>query len=208
MGSADGYNHELPAHLVRISQPFYLGTCEVTQAQWQEVMENAPSHFMGDPNLPVENVSWDDVQEFIHRLNERENHTEYRLPTEAEWEYAARAGSTMAYSFGDDSVRLGEYAWYAENSGGRSHVVGQLEPNAWGLYDMHGNIWEWVQDWYAEYLSEMLTDPYGPASGSFRVFRGGSWNNRARYCRSSFREGDVPDHRGNDLGFRLLKTVP
>src|SRR5262249_24141391 len=153
MGSADGYGDERPVHTVRISQPFYLGQYAVTQGQWQAVMGSNPSQFTGDPNRPVETVSWEDVQEFIRRLHAREGGATYRLPTEAEWEYAARAGSTTAYGFGDDPRQLSEYAWYSENAGRQTHPVGQLKPNAWGLYDMHGNVWEWVQDWYGPYTA-------------------------------------------------------
>ena len=143
MGSDAGGSREQSAHRIEISQAFYLGKYEVTQAQWKDVMGKNPSGFKGD-NRPVEEVSWEDVQEFIRRLNAREQGVTYRLPTEAEWEYAARAGSTTAYSFGDDTLQLGEYAWYWENADGTTHPVGQLKPNAWGLYDMHGNVWEWV----------------------------------------------------------------
>ena len=150
MGSEKGYADEKPQHRVTISRPFYLGKYEVTQAQWEAVMGNNPSRFDGRNN-PVEQVSWEDVRVFIARLNAHEGHTRYRLPTEAEWEYAARAGSTSAYSFGDDAARLGQYAWYGDNSGKTTHPVGQKLPNAWGLHDMHGNVWEWVQGWYGDY---------------------------------------------------------
>ena len=132
MGSTDGDDDERPVHTVRISQPFYLGVHTVTQGQWEAVMGNNPSHFKGDPNRPVETVSWEDVQEFIGQLNAREGHTRYRLPTEAEWEYAARAGSTTAYCFGDDPRRLGEYAWYDENAGGQTHPVGHTAAECLG----------------------------------------------------------------------------
>jgi hypothetical protein len=135
MGSTKGDSDERPVHAVTISTPFYLGKHEVTQAQWEEVMRNNPSRFTGDPNRPVEQVSWEDVQAFIRKLNEKEGGTKYRLPTEAEWEYAARAGSTTAYSFGDDRGQLGEYGWYWDNSDKKTHPVGQLKPNVWGLYD-------------------------------------------------------------------------
>jgi len=207
MGSTDGRDNEQPVHTVHISQPFYLGMHAVTQGQWEAVMGNNPSHFTGDLNRPVERVSWEDAQAFIGRLNTREGHTQYRLPTEAEWEYAARAGSTTAYCFGDDSRRLGEYAWYDENAGGQTHPVGALQPNAWGLYDMHGNVWEWVQDWYGEYAAEAVTDPQGPAAGASRVIRGGGWNYDARYCRSAFRRRRAPGVRSDYLGFRLLRTA-
>jgi formylglycine-generating enzyme required for sulfatase activity len=208
MGSTDGDGDERPVHTVRISQPFYLGIHAVTQGQWEAVMGTNPSRFTGDPNRPVEQVSWEDAQAFIGRLNAREGHTRYRLPTEAEWEYAARAGSTAAYYFGDDSRRLGEYAWYGENAGGQTHPVGTLQPNAWGLYDMYGNVWEWVQDWYGEYTAEPVTDPQGPAAGSVRVIRGGSWDSDARNCRSAGRAPIAPGTRSDDLGFRLLRTAP
>jgi formylglycine-generating enzyme required for sulfatase activity len=207
MGSTDGDDDERPVHTVRISQPFYLGVHAVTQDQWEAVMGNNASEFAGDPNRPVETVSWEDVQEFIGRLNAREGHTLYRLPTEAEWEYAARAGSTTAYCFGDDSRRLGEYAWYRANAGGQTHPVATLQPNAWGLYDMHGNVWEWVQDWYGEYAAESVTDPQGPASGSDRVLRGGGWGAGAGDCRSADRYHVAPGRRTDHLGFRLLRTA-
>jgi formylglycine-generating enzyme required for sulfatase activity len=217
MGSTDGDNDERPVHTVRISQPFYLGVHTVTQGQWEAVMGNNPSRFRGDrftgdPNRPVETVSWEDVQTFISRLNAREGHTQYRLPTEAEWEYAARAGSTTAYCFGDDNRwfrrRLGEYAWYSANAGGQTHPVGTRQPNAWGLYDMYGNVWEWMQDWYGEYAAGPVTDPQGPAAGSGRVIRGGSWGTGARICRSASRYNDAPGYRNGHLGFRLLRTAP
>jgi formylglycine-generating enzyme required for sulfatase activity len=207
MGSTDGHDDERPVHTVRISQPFYLGIHAVTQGQWEVVMDN-PSRFTGDPNRPVERVSWEDVQAFISRLNAREGRTLYRLPTEAEWEYAVRAGSTTAYCFGDHSHRLGEYAWYSENASGQTHPVGTRQPNVWGLYDMHGNVWEWVQDWYGKYTAEPVTDPQGPASGSFRVVRGGSWRDDARLGRSAYRDDGAPGTRVDILGFRLLRTAP
>jgi len=207
MGSTTGDSDERPVHQVTISQPFYLGKYEVTQAQWQAVMGQNPSLFQGDPNLPVEQVWWDDVQEFIRKLNAKEGHTKYRLPTEAEWEYAARAGTTTAYSFGDDATRLGEYAWYKGNAGERTHPVGKLKPNPWGLYDMHGNVWEWVQDWYQRYQSEAVTDPQGPDLGTHRSRRGCAWNNAAEVCRSTNRYSS-PGYRDDFLGFRLLQTAP
>jgi formylglycine-generating enzyme required for sulfatase activity len=208
MGSTSGDEDERPVHAVRISKPFYLGTNEVTQDQWEMLMGNNPSQFKGNAKLPVETVSWEEVQRFIDKLNTREGGTKYRLPTEAEWEYAARAGSTTAYSFGDDSSQLGKYAWFADNAGKTTHPVGQLQPNAWGLYDMHGNVWEWVQDWYGKYAAEPVTDPQGPAAGSCRVFRGGSWSPGAGYCRSATRRRYAPGYRVDPLGFRLLRTAP
>jgi formylglycine-generating enzyme required for sulfatase activity len=212
MGSEKSFERanddETPAHRVTISQPFYLGKYEVTQSQWVSVMGDNPSKFNGQNN-PVENVSWDDVQEFIWKLNEKEGTGKYRLPTEAEWEYAARAGTTSTYSFGDDEGFWGfyarRYAWYGANSGETTHPVGQKKPNPWGLYDMHGNVWEWVQDWYGKeyYAGSPATDPRGPSLGSYRVIRGGGWNINAGYCRSAYRRNNTPDNRGNSLGFRL-----
>jgi formylglycine-generating enzyme required for sulfatase activity len=201
----DASDDETPQHRVRISKPFYLGTYEVTQAQWTAVMGNNPSKYKGRSN-PVEQVSWDDIQVFIQRLNQKEGHTRYRLPTEAEWEYAARAGTESTYSFGDDARELGKYAWYDENyRSGSTHPVGQKQPNAWGLYDMHGNVWEWVQDWYGDryYSDSPDTDPKGPSSGSYRVLRGGGWYFSAQYCRAAFRDFNSPDIRYYYVGFRL-----
>jgi formylglycine-generating enzyme required for sulfatase activity len=209
MGSndSDAYDDEKPVHTVRITQPFYLGKHEVRQGQWQAVMGNNPSRFTGDPNRPVENVSWDDVQEFIRRLNAREGGAIYRLPTEAEWEYAARAGTTTRWSFGDEASQLGRYAWYDGNARGQTHPVGQLQPNPWGLYDMHGNVWEWVQDWYGGYASGTAVDPAGPSSGLGRVYLGGGWFTPARYCRSAGRGSVAPGKRIDSLGFRLLRVA-
>ena len=207
MGSNNGLDSEKPVHRVRISKAFYLGKYEVTQGEWQAVMGNNPSRFRGAVNLPVEQVSWDEVQAFIRTLNEREGGARYRLPTEAEWEYAARAGSTTAYSFGDHPGQLGDYAWYGNNGGGQTHPVGQKKPNSWGLYDMYGNVWEWVQDWYGAYRADAVTDPSGPPSGSARVIRGGGWFPGAGDCRSAVRNFAGPGDRRGYLGFRLLRTA-
>jgi formylglycine-generating enzyme required for sulfatase activity len=205
---SDAYDNEKPVHTVRLTQPFYLGKYEVTQGQWQAVMGNNPSSFTGDTNRPVENVSWDDVQEFIRRLQAREGGATYRLPTEAEWEYAARAGTTTRWSFGNEASQLGRYAWYEGNAGGQTHPVGQLQPNPWGLYDMHGNVWEWVRDRYGPYTSGgTAVDPTGPSSGLDRVLRGGSWGITARRCWSANRISDAPDNRHGALGFRLLRMA-
>ena len=206
MGSADGEDRERPVHRVRISRPFSLGRYAVTQGQWQSVMGSNPSRFPGDAQRPVERVSWEDVQEFIGRLNALEPGQPYRLPTEAEWEYAARAGTTTAYSFGDDAAPLGQYAWYDGNAGS-THPVGQRKPNAWGLYDMHGNVWEWVEDWYGAYEAAPAVDPQGPAAGARRVFRGGGWIYDAGACRSACRASAVPGYRDGILGVRLLRTA-
>jgi formylglycine-generating enzyme required for sulfatase activity len=197
-----GAKGTVPAHTVTISKPYYIGKYEVTQEQWYAVMGNNPAYFPERKN-PVERVSWDDAQEFIKRLNQKEGHNRYRLPTEAEWEYAARAGSASAYSFGDDTGQLVRYAWYGVNSGNKTHPVGQKEPNAWGLYDMYGNVIEWVQDWYGEYPRKDVTDYSGPSSGSRRVRRGGGWDYDAESCRSAIRIYDSPGYRYVNLGFRL-----
>jgi len=155
--------------------------------------------------------SWNDTQKFIRQLNAKEGGGKYRLPTEAEWEYAVRAGTTTAYSFGDDASKLGEYAWYDGKAGGGTHPVGQLKANGWGLHDMHGNVWEWVQDWYGRYTAatagDLAVDLPGPAEGAFRAFRGGSWRNNTRDCRSSFRVNDDPGFRSPVVGFRVLRAV-
>lgn len=205
MGAEGGEADERPMHQVTITQPFYLGKYEVTQAQWQAVMGINPSFFSTSPNSPVESVWWTDVQAFIKKLNEMEGQALYRLPTEAEWEYAAHAGTTTAYSFGDATQQLGDYAWYKANAGGQTHPVGQLKPNAWGLYDMQGNVWEWVQDWYGKYHSEAVQDPQGPASGTHRMRRGGGWNNVAKACRVTNRYS-VVGFRDDFIGFRLLRV--
>jgi len=207
MGSHDGPDDEQPLHTVHISKPFYLGRYEVTQGQWQIIMEHNRSRFQGDATLPVERVSWEDVQEFLPRLNAKEGTSTYRLPTEAEWEYAARAGTTTVYSFGNDARQLGEYAWYRKNSGDQTHPVGQKKPNAWGLYDMHGNVWEWVQDWYGAYSAGAVVDPAGPSAGSDRVRRGGSWYDLASSSRSAYCYEAAPNRRIVNVGFRLLKMV-
>ncbi len=173
-----------------VSSSFYLGKYEVTQKQWEAVMGNNPSNFKG-PDLPVEEVSWNDAQAFIKNLNEKEGKNVYRLPSEAEWEHAARAGSNGAWCFGDDESLLVQYAWYDKNSGNTTHPVGKLKPNAFGLYDMHGNVYEWCED----------------ADGSVRVLRGGSWNFGAGNCRSVYRYWYDPGCRLLNLGFRVL-AVP
>ncbi len=208
-----GGKDEKPRHKVTISKAFFIGRYEVTQEQWMAVMGSKPSKFQARKK-PVEQVSWDDVQEFIRKLNRKEGTDRYRLPTEAEWEYAARAGSEDAYCYGDDpdAEQLHKYAWYDKNSGRKTKTVGKLKPNAWGLYDMHGNVWEWCQDLYdSEYDSEYYanspsTNPKGPSSGSYRVFRGGSWLNSAWECRSAHRYYYSPDARSYSRGFRLARS--
>jgi formylglycine-generating enzyme required for sulfatase activity len=191
---------------VTISQPLYLGKYTVTQAQWLAIMETNPSRFPGADH-PVESVTWDDVQEFIRTLNAREGGSTYRLPTEAEWEYAARAGANTAYCFGSNASLLDAYAWYAANARGTTHPVGQRQPNAWGLYDMHGNVWEWVQDWYGTYPAAPVRDPQGPSTGSHRVRRGGGWHSDARECSAAYRSIIKAGDRYSTLGFRLLRIA-
>ncbi len=203
--------HGYPQHEVTMSQPFYLQTTQVTQGQWQEVMEDNPSKSIDcGENFPVESVSWNDVQEFIRRLNWQECHDKHRLPTEAEWEYACRAGTTTEYSFGDDVSKLNEYAWYSDNSEMKTHPVRQKKPNAWGLYDMHGNVLEWVEDdWHENYDGapddgRAWVDKPRDAD---RVLRGGSWYFGARSCRSAYRNYRWPDLGRSLVGFRLSRSV-
>ena len=195
---------------VTISRGFGMSKYEVTQAQYKAVMGSSPSRFKGD-NKPVEQVSWHDAVSYCAKLTGKEKAAgrlpmgyEYRLPTEAEWEYACRAGTTTLFSFGDDESQLGEYAWYKANSGGTTHPVGQKKSNGWGLYDMHGNVLEWCQDWSGNYPGGSVTDPQGPTTGPQRVRRGGHWYDGARFCRSEHRDGYGPGIRGNRLsvGFR------
>jgi uncharacterized repeat protein (TIGR02543 family) len=202
---------EGPVHHVNIGKVFYIGKYEVTQKQWREIMGDNPSIFEGDDDLPVKKVSWDDVQEFIVKLNEKEGTDKYRLPSEAEWEYACRAGTATRYSFGDSESKLGDYAWYLGNLGGQTQPVGQKLPNPWGLYDMHGNVWEWMQDCGHIDYNGAPTD--GSAwivackkyDGATRVIRGGGWGFIAWDCRSAARLCIDPRSRRSFLGFRLLR---
>jgi formylglycine-generating enzyme required for sulfatase activity len=208
MGSDRGEDDERPARSVTIGNPFYIGQFEVTQAQWFAVMESDPSQFSDDPSRPVENVSWNDAREFIAKLNAMEPEATYRLPTEAEWEYAARAGSTAAYAFGDDAAQLQAYAWYADNAENTTHPVGQKQPNAWGVHAMHGGVWEWTQDRYRPYRSEAAPESPTPPPGTRRVLRGGSWLSPAEDCRAASRSHAHPAFRGAHVGFRLVRTLP
>ena len=195
----DAYDMEKPAHKVTLSD-YYIGETEVTQELWQAVMGSNPSKFKGD-NLPVENVSWDDCQAFILKLNELTGQT-FRLPTEAEWEHAARGGiKSKGYKYAGSNT-LKDVAWYDGNSGAKTHPVGSKSSNELGLYDMSGNVYEWCQDWYGSYSSSSQTNPSGASSGSYRVHRGGSWNFVAGRCRVLFRFGD-PSSSGSFLGLRL-----
>jgi formylglycine-generating enzyme required for sulfatase activity len=200
---------ETPSHRVCIDKPFYLGETEVTQRQWEDVMGNNPSKSKVE-DKPVDRVSWNDVQEFIQKLNAKEGGNYFRLPTEAEWEYAARAGSDDDYSFGDNESSLATYAWFG-NLGykGTPHEVAQKKPNAWGLYDMHGNVWEWVQDWYdgTYYGNSPANNPQGPETGKYRVYRGGSYIGKASNLRSAVRFSAMPSTRTHDIGFRLARQI-
>ena len=198
---SDAEDDEKPTHSVTVSD-FYICKYEVTQTLWKEVMGNNPSSWKGD-NLPVENVSWDDCQDFIRKLNTLTGKN-FRLPTEAEWEFAARGGNkSRGYKYAG-SNNIGDVAWYDGNSGNKTHVVGTKSPNELGIYDMSGNVYEWCQDWYGDYSSASQTNPTGASNGSYRVLRGGSWYNIARFCRSSNRNGRAPDCRYNYGGLRLV----
>ena len=207
MGSEES-DWEEPVHKVRINNPFYLGTYPVTQREWKAVMGDNPSDFKGD-DLPVERVSWNKVQKFIKKLNEKEGTDKYRLPSEAEWEYACRAGTTTRYSFGDEESKLGGYAWYDKNSGDKTHPVGRKKPNPWGLYDMHGNVWERVQDEWHDSYDGTPTDgsAWESGDGYFRVMRGGSWSNYAGLCRSANRFIIDLGGRADNIGFRVLRSL-
>jgi formylglycine-generating enzyme required for sulfatase activity len=194
-------------HRVNLTKGYWLGATEVTQGQWEAVMGNDPSKFkLCGSNCPVEQVSWGDAQEFIKKLNGK-GYGSFALPTEAQWEYAARAGTTTAYSFGNYPSQLGDYAWYGDNSGDKTHPVASKKTNPWGLYDMHGNVFEWTEDWYSSRPSG-TTDPTGGSSGSHRVFRGGGWVSYAEYLRSAFRGRNSPGNRFDFVGFRLLLRAP
>lgn len=202
---SDAYNSEKPTHSVTLSS-YYMGETEVTQALWQAVMGSNPSNFKGN-NLPVERVSWNDCQTFINKLNQllagRLGGKRFALPTEAQWEYAARGGKkSKGYKY-SGSNKINKVAWYDENSGRTTHAVGKKQANELGLYDMSGNVWEWCTDWYGSYGSGAQTNPTGPATGSSRVGRGGSWDHFAGYCRVSCRGNRFPDLTGSDLGLRL-----
>ncbi len=199
---SDAYGDEKPAHSVTLTNDYYMGKYEVTQKLWKAVMWSNPSDFKGD-DLPVEYVSWDDIQWFLKKLNQLTGKN-FRLPTEAEWEYAARGGNkSRGYKY-SGSNNIDEVAWYDDNSGSKPHAVGTKQANELGIYDMSGNVDEWCQDWYdsSYYSKSPSTNPTGPSSGSDRVYRGGSWNSHASVCRVSFRSC-TPDDRCCLIGFRL-----
>jgi formylglycine-generating enzyme required for sulfatase activity len=198
--------NEAPQRRVRITQSFYLGVTEVTQEQYAAVMTNNPSKARGT-NLPVEMVSWEEAMAFCRKLSQMTGRT-VRLPTEAEWEYACRAGSPTPFSFGSDDEELGFYAWFSSNSGGKTHPVGQKQPNAFGLHDMHGNVWEWCSDWYQDsYKGHGEENPAGPKQGSLRVLRGGFWGDAPRHCRSAHRGWFAPGSRNGNGGFRVAVSA-
>jgi formylglycine-generating enzyme required for sulfatase activity len=196
---------EGPQREVTITKPFYMGATGVTDVQYEAVMGKNPFSFKLEGSQDSENmVSWDDTVDFCKKLSEKTG-KKVRLPTEAEREYACRAGTETRFSFGDDDTALRAYAWYAGNSESNTHPVGQKEPNPWGLYDMHGNVWEWCSDYYADsYANAKYEDPQGPASGWYRVLRGGGWNDIPRYCRSACRMNYGPGVRLSDYGFRVV----
>ena len=210
------FDEEKPAHQVTLTTPFYMAKYEVTQEQYIQVMGANPSRFKG-ASLPVEQVSWNDAQEFCKRTAGVPPATgaggtpavrTVRLPTEAEWEFACRAGTTTTYYSGDTEADLGRAAWHGANSKATAHPVGQKEPNAWGVCDMHGNLWEWCQNWYAPYKPEAAVDPQGPPQGESRVLRGGAWRSLYGSCRSASRCGCYPAARFNLLGFRVVVSAP
>ena len=205
MGSSDNeegrYDDEGPQHEVKLTG-FWLAAEPVTQSQYEAVMDKNPSHSQG-PNNPVENVSREDAMEFCQKLSDQTKR-KFTLPSEAQWEYACRAGSKTKHCFGNSEKELGDYAWYAKNSKGQTQPVGKKKPNGWGLYDMHGNVWEWCLDWYGKYSKEQQENPTGPESGTYRVLRGGGWFIDAEGCRSAVRNNRTPGNRFSYVGFRVL----
>ncbi|MDR3012222.1 MAG: formylglycine-generating enzyme family protein [Chitinispirillales bacterium] len=202
------FDREKPAHEVTLTNDFYIGKYPVTQRQWEAIMGNNPSRFRGD-SRPVEQVNWEDIQRFITRLNALTGRN-FRLPTEAEWEFAARGGlDSEGHSYAGSGV-ISEVAWYGHFDGGNSgmgtHQVGAKDPNELGIHDMTGNVWEWINDIYWSYTAEAKTNPTGRASGRSRVIRGGSWASHAQDCRITFRNQAFPDYRAHDIGFRLALT--
>ena len=198
----DPWDDEKPTHQVTLTNDYYIGKYEVTQALWKAVMGKNPSKFKGD-NLPVEQVNWKDCQEFLSKLNNTTG-KKFRLPTEAEWEYAARGGKkSRGYQY-SGSNNISDVAWYEDNSGSKTHTVGSKQANELGIYDMSGNVWEWCHDWKGSYSSSSQVNPTGANSGSYRVGRGGSWRHAARGCRSSYRNNSTPDNRNDSLGLRLI----
>jgi len=211
MGDARGDFDEIPVHKVTITRPFVLGKYEVTQDQWKAIMGSNPARFKGAKS-PVERVCWNDCQAFFNKLNQEfgKPGVKFSLPTEAQWEYACRAGTSTRWNFGDDKASVDQYAWWDENSGNTTHPVGQKKPNAWGLYDMHGNVWEWCVDRYGEdyYKRSPQNDPTGPTKGSSRVLRGGCFRfENPKNFRCAFRYKDYPDRPNDHHGLRVARTL-
>jgi formylglycine-generating enzyme required for sulfatase activity len=215
LNEAGRSNDEGPQTKVTISHGFWLGIFAVTQDEWKNIAEDViglnaePSYFRGE-RLPVEQVSWHDCQNWLQALNEIEQEANrlppgfrYRLPTEAEWEFACRAGTSTAYDFGEAEAALADHAWFSANSASRTHTVGEKKANKWGFHDMHGNVWEWCEDWYGALAGGNISDPKGPVRGMNRVFRGGSWGVAASRCRSAYRVWNKPIYRDYTLGFRV-----
>ena len=198
----DSYETEKPAHEVTLTKPYYMGKFEVTQEQYQQIMGNNPSHFKGR-DLPVEEVSWNEAQEFCKKVSEKTGVT-VRLPTEAEWEHACRAGTRTTYYTGDSEADLDRAGWYGNNGKITAHSVGQKVPNAWGAYDMHGSVWEWCGDWYEAYRAEAAVDPQGPGQGEYRVLRGASWLDLPINCRSAVRRRIAPAGLIDLAGLRVV----
>ena len=205
MGSDTGQIDEQPVHEVTLTQGFWMATTEVTQGLWESVMGSNPARFTGDPARPIETVSWNDVQTFLTELNEAYPGMGFRLPTEAEWEFACRAGSTTEYFFGDDAGLLVDYAWFIDDSEDTTHPVGQKLPNAWNLYDMTGNVWEWTEDWAGDYGAGPEVDPLGPSTGSDRTLRGACWFNGSTGCGTANRNDLDPNDTTDGIGFRLCR---
>jgi formylglycine-generating enzyme required for sulfatase activity len=203
---AEAWDGEKPAHPVVISKPFYMGKYEVTQEEWRQVMNNNPSFFKGS-RLPVDQVSWENTQVFFEKVKVLTGQ-EVRLPSEAEWEHACRAGTVSRFHSGEGDKDLGQVGWYDGNSGKKTHVVGEKSPNGFGLYDMSGNVVEWCQGWFGGFSAEGQVDPVGQPTGSARVFRGGGWNFSARFCRSACRRWGRPGGHWDSRGFRLLAVQP
>ena len=208
MGSSlyAGGGEEAPEHEVAITTPYYLGKFEVTQYQWNAVMGNNPSAFQ-DEQHPVDSVSWNDAELFLTKLHSKTGLT-FALPTEAQWEYAARAGTRTKWDFGSNESSLGDYAWFGENANEATHPVGQKKPNTWGLYDMYGNVQEWCKDWYeSSYPKKQLLDPQGPDEGELRVLRGGAWGDDFSMVRSAYRNAAGPDIQSHGTGLRVVMKI-
>jgi formylglycine-generating enzyme required for sulfatase activity len=208
--SEAGRHEDEIQHRVKLTKGFWMGKCEVTQELWEKVMGSTPSTAHTGAHFPVQMVSWNNCQKFIGKLNSMMPQGGFRLPTEAEWEYACRAGTTTRFCSGDNGSSLDSVAWYsgtATNTYPLTHPVGEKNANAWGLHDMHGNVWEWCQDWYGDYPSGVVTDPSGPSSGTKRVARGGAWGRAPELCRSASRVVKAePDYSSGLIGFRLVRA--